>query len=242
MTVGDLKTRIRQGEQVVGFGLPATARREQFAAALDQGPYEFVFVDSQHSPLSQPGLVSFCQLASEFSLPVRFRLEHTRLAYLSGIYLDLGASGIEVPQVETEATAREAVEAFYYPPVGRRSLGGGARIRVADFDTAEAYAAWWNGYGVLWLQVESLSSVVKAPRLALPGVDCLAFGPADLALDIANHPNPPYATVDDCVRAVARSLEGSDTVVSFRSGAPELRQKYADLGVTVFLERPPVPV
>ena len=80
---------------------------------------------------------------------------------------------------------------------------------------------------------------IASLALALDGVDCLSFGPADLGLDMKHNPHPDLKTVDDCVRYVCRSLEGTGTVVCFRNGTPDPREKYADMGVTVFLERPP---
>ena len=237
-----LKAKIRNGEITIGVGMPMTVSADDFESALayGKGEYEFVFVDGQHSPFSERALVDFCQLASRFELPVRLRILHTRQAYLLGTYLDLGASGIEVPQVEEEGTADEATESFYYPPLGRRSVGGGGRRSQEDFPDTRDYADWWNRNGVLWLQIESLSAVVNAHKLAKPGVDCLSFGPADLTLDIEAHPNPPYGSVEECVSAVAATVKGTQTALCFRNGTPDLRQKYADLGATVFLERPPV--
>ena len=60
--------------------------------------------------------------------------------------------------------------------------------------------------------------------------------PADLTFSIENHPNHALQTVDACVEYVAKALEGTTTAVCFRNGSPSTRQKYADLGVTVFLE------
>lgn len=237
-----LKAKIRAHQRTVGFGAPVTATREQLERAqAEHGPYDFVFTDGQHSAFSESALVEFCGRSGQVGLPVRLRIKHTRHAYLIGNYLDLGPAGIEVPQVEDEGAAGEAVDSFYYPPAGHRSVGGGARRRIGDFlpDT-RAYADWWNDNGVLWLQVESLRAVLDAHRLALPGVDCLSFGPTDLTLDIQAHPNPPYRTVEECVAAVARSAEGTQTALCFRNGTPDQRQHWADLGVTVFLERPPV--
>lgn len=232
-----LKARIRARERVVGFGVPVTATRAQLERALDEhGPYDFVFTDGQHSALDEPALVEFCARAAAVGLPVRLRIKHPRQAYLIGTLLDLGPGGIEVPQVESVEVAREAVEAFYYPPAGRRSVGGAARWRAADFPDARQYADWWNDQGVLWLQIESLHAVLHAHTFARPGVDALSFGPVDLALDIASHPNPPYRTVEACVEAVARSVPL--TPLCYRNGTPDQRQRWADLGVTVFLERP----
>lgn len=234
-----LKARINAGERTIGFAVPVTATREQLERVQNEGgPYDYVFTDGQHSAFSEPALVDFCQGADDLDLPVRFRIKHTRQAYLIGNLLDLGPTGIEVPQVESLDTAREAVDNMYYAPAGRRSVGGGARRRIADFADTRAYADWWNDNGVLWLQIESLNAVLHAHRWALPGVGCFSFGPTDLTLDIEAHPNPPYATLEACVEAVARSVQGTGTMLSYRNGTPDQRQHWADVGVTVFLERP----
>ena len=235
-----LKDRIRSGERTIGFSAPVTATVEQLARARDEhGPYDFVATDSQHSALSEPALVEFCNRADEAGLPVRLRIKHTSHTCLIGNLLDLGPTGIEVPQVESLETAREAEENMYYPPRGRRSVGGGARRRAQDFDDSREYADWWNENGVLWLQIESLNAVLHAHAFALPGVDCFSFGPTDLTFDIETHPNPPYRRLEDCVEAVARSVEGSQTALCYRNGTPDTRRHWADLGVSVFLERPP---
>jgi 2-keto-3-deoxy-L-rhamnonate aldolase RhmA len=234
-----LKAKIRSGAQTVGFGMPVTATREQLdRAQSEHGPYDFLFTDGQHSAFSEPALVDFCNLADELDLPVRLRIKHTRQAYLIGNLLDLGPTGIEVPQVESLETAIEAEQNMYYSPMGKRSVGGGARRRVQDFADTRAYADWWNANAVLWLQIESLNAVLHAHTLALPGVDCFSFGPTDLTLDIEAHPNPPYRRLEDCVEAVARSVQGSETALCYRNGTPDTRQHWADVGVTVFLERP----
>ena len=235
MSATDLKQRIHNGELVYGASVSMMTTRDQLAAKVEEGGYDFVAVDSQHSAFSEDRLVAFCAIADELDIPVNFRIKHTRNAYLIGNYLDLGPCGIEVPQVELETTVEEAVAAFYYPQAGIRSWGGAARKNSAGQERLD-YAEWWNNYGVLWMQIESIEAVTHARRLAKSGVDCLSFGPADLTFSIEGHPNHSLQTVDACVQYVAGELEGSTTAVCFRNGNPSTREKYADMGVTVFLE------
>ena len=239
MSQDGLKQKIERGEIVVGVSAPVNIAKDDFKALLDKGPYDYVFTDGQHSPYDEERLVEFCDLADELGVPVRFRIKHTRHAYLIGTHLDLGPSGIEVPQVELVETADEAIESFYYPPMGGRSFGGRSRVRGSEFSDPGEYAQWWNNYGVLWLQLESVAAVTGAYGLAKSGVDCLAFGPTDLSFSLQHQPHPHLKTVDDCIRHVVRTIEGTGTRVSFRSGSPDLRSKYVDMGVTVFLETPP---
>jgi 2-keto-3-deoxy-L-rhamnonate aldolase RhmA len=235
MSATNLKQRIRNGEHVFGVSVSMMIPRESLAARVEENGYDFVAVDSQHSAFSEERLVDFCNMADTLDIPVNFRIKHTRNAYLVGNYLDLGPSGIEVPQVELEMTVDEAVDAFYYPQQGIRSWGGAARKNSAGTERLE-YADWWNNYGMLWMQIESIEAVTHARRLAKSGVDCLSFGPTDLTFSMESHPNHALQTVDACVQYVAKELEGSSTTVCFRNGNPSTREKYADMGVTVFLE------
>ena len=232
-----LKQRIRNGEVVIGASVPMDADRDRVQAVVESGPYDYVSIDSQHAPYNEDRLFAFCEMAQELGVPAQFRIKHTRHSYLVGNYLDLGPSGVEVPQVETEATAEEAVQNFYYPQKGIRSWGGQNRAGLDGREDWLEYAAWWGETGVLWLQLESVEAVTKARRLAMPGVDCLSFGPADLSFSLDAHPQHPFKTVDDCVQHVVDQLEDSPTAVCFRSYERELRQKYIDMGVTVLLER-----
>ncbi len=233
-----LKQRIRRGDIVIGVSAPVSADKSQLEDILGKDSYSFLSVDSQHAPYNEEKLVEFCAVAAELGVPVQFRIKHTRHAYLIGNILDLGPLGIEIPIVEDEATVDEALEAFYYPQVGRRSWGGAARYGIEGRDDRLQYADWWNRTGILCLQMESVRAVTNVRKLAKPGVDCLTWGPNDLLYDLEAHPEHPFKSVDDCVRHALKQLQGADTRISFRSYLPENRNKYIDMGVTVLMESP----
>ena len=233
-----LKQRIRRGEITIGVSAPIDAARSQLEDILSKDSYDFLAVDSQHSPYNEERLVHFCAMAADLGVPVQFRIKHTRHAYLIGNILDLGPLGIEVPIVEDEQTVDEAIDAFYYPQVGKRSWGGGARYGIQERGDRLEYADWWNGAGILCIQMETIRAVTNVRKLAKPGVDCLTWGPADLSFDLEAHPEHPFKSVDDCVRHALKQLQGADAKVSFRSYSPELRSKYIDMGVTVLMESP----
>lgn len=239
MAAGNLKQRIGAGEEIIGANVGMTHSVDQLRKVVESGEFDFLWVDGQHSAFSEDRLVEFCDKADSLDADVMFRIKHTCHSYLVGNLLDLGPTGIEVPQVETESTVDEAVDFFYYPQQGMRSWGGGARRKVDEVgDDRLRYAAWWNNYGVLMIQLESIPAVTAAHKLARAGVDCLSFGPNDLMYSIEAHPNHPFRTVDDCVRHVVDQLRDSRTMVCFRNYDPAVRQKYVDMGVTVFLESP----
>ena len=234
-----LKKRIRSGETVVGTSASMHLDLAGLKSLVAKGPYDFVSVDGQHSPLNEDRLVSFCTMAADAGVHVQFRIKHTKQAYLVGNYLDLGPSGVEVPQVETEETVDEAVRSFYYPQTGIRSWGGAARVGVEEHRDRLEYAPWWNEYGVLWMQIESVEAVTNARKFAKPGVDCLSFGPMDLSFSLEAHGHSPFNTVDECAAYVVEQLEGTDSTLAMRVPTPEDRQKYIDMGARVLLVQSP---
>ena len=235
MSGKSLKRRIHEGEIIIGRGASIMADPDELRSILDEGGFDFISTDSQHSAFNEERLVTFCNVADEFDIPVQFRIKHTRHAYLIGNYLDLGPIGIEVPQVELESTVDEAVDAFYYPQVGKRSWGGASRKVTPDQSGRLEYAQWWNENGVLWMQIESINAVTNARKIAKPGIDCLSFGPADLSFSIESYPNHFLQTVDDCAQHVAEQLKGTGVAVCLRGVDPEDRDRYIDMGITMFL-------
>lgn len=231
-----LKQRIRDKEQIVVINMHATDTPDEMARVIENNPCDILWIDGQHSPLNEERIVEFCNAADALNMPVQFRIPHTQNAYLIGHYLDLGVSGIEVPQVELDSTVDEALSQFYFPQYGNRSwIGGNAKSFPKE---RLEYADWWNNYGILMIQLESIEAVTNARNLAKSGVDCFTFGPADLTFSIEGHPDHPLSTVDECVKNVVKQVEGTDTAISFRNNVSSEREKYAEMGVTIFIESP----
>ena len=235
----NLKERIRRGEQTIGVSVPLSATKDQIEQIYSKDSYNYISVDSQHSPLDEVQLVALSTAAQELGIPVHFRIKHTRYAFQVGNWFDLGPSLIEVPQTEEEETIRDAVDFSYYRPVGKRSWGGAARVGSSERTDIKEYTEWWNNFGVLMMQVESIQAICNIPRIARPGVDCISWGPSDLAIDRSLNPLHPLSVSDDaCVEYAIKALEGTSTKLMMRSYDWKLRDKYFGMGATVLLERP----
>jgi len=221
-----LKQRIHRGEVIKVASASINSAKNQLEDLLSKDDYDLVGVDSQHSAFNEEKLVAFCAMAEEIGIPVQLRIKHIRHAYLIGNYLDLGPLAIVVPQVEDESTVAEARDAFYYPPIGKRSWGGAARYGIKEPFSSFAssglegklrdrleYAQWWNNNGILILQLESVNAITNAKKLAQPGVDMLVFGAMDLSFSLESYPDYPLRTVEDCIRHVQKQMEGTQVKV-----------------------------
>jgi 4-hydroxy-2-oxoheptanedioate aldolase len=213
----------------------------QLADAWSTGKYGYARIDGQHEPFSEQQLVDFCAAAEALDIDVQLRIPHTREAHLLGRYLDFGFSAILVPEVMEVETVDDAIAYAYYPPMGRRSWGGACRRGLRSVGNERlTYSAWWNEYVVLAIQVESVEAVTNIQKLVKPGVHVVTFGPNDLSFSLEDHPEFPLRTVDDCMRNVADQLAGTGIRLAMGTGTrPEERDKYLEMGVTLFQEDPP---
>src|SRR6266851_251405 len=237
-----MRTRIVAGEELVALRGDISWTKEKLAGIWGNGQYDFIWMDAQHSAYSDQHLVSFTGAAEELGIPVQLRIPHTRDAHKVGRFFDLGVSGALVPEVMESATVQDALDFAYYGPLGRRSWGGairlGLRTRTAPTARRE-YAAWWNETVLLSIQIESVQTVTNIARLVRPGITHVTWGPNDLEFSLDLHPHFPLKTVEACMENVAAQLEGKGIRIAMGTTTmPTERQKYRDLGVTIFMEAP----
>ena len=205
-----LKARIRAGEPINQVRLPNHSTKEEVQAAIEESACDLIDIDAQHGAISEWDIVRICSAAEELDVPVQMRIRHLREAYLIGHYLDLGLFGIKVPEVQAVEAVVEAVNAFYFPPVGRRSWGGWVGYGIHSRRDRIRYARWWNENGILGFKIESLRAVLNIRDLVIPSVDYVDFGPSDLTFDLETHPHPRFLTVEDCAAFVTEELKDVD--------------------------------
>ncbi len=175
-----------------------------------------LYLDAHHSPVTEWDISRICQAGQEKDTPVMMRIKHAHPASLISGLLDIGVFSIKVPTVEDEATVDAVIDAFYYPPIGKRSLGGSNNYGEVDRKLGpdgSPYFEWWNNNAVLGFKLETLKGVLHARYLAKPGVDYFDFGGQDLGHDLAIQQHPGFETVAACKDFVTHAPQG--TGVSF---------------------------
>ena len=235
-----LRQRMQDGEVLTAMRGSLSTSKAELAAMWATGRYDYIWIDSQHTPYSDQLLVDYCQAAGELGIDVQLRIPHTRQAHMVGRFLDFGLTAVLVPEVEEPETVDDAIAYAYYGPIGRRSWGGPTRKGFSQGVDRHEYSAWWNDTAVLGIQVESVEAVTNIHKLAKPGVSVVTFGPNDLSFSLEAHPGFPLQDVDACMRNVAAQLK--DTGIRLAMGTatqPEERAKYVDMGFTLFQDNMP---
>ena len=96
--------------------------------------------------------------------------------------MDAGALVVVVPTIDTVQEAIEARDWTYFPPLGRRSQGGGQAFDAAVFGSVPGgYRQTINDNIVLILMIETLEGAKNAAEIAkVPGVTALFAASGDL--------------------------------------------------------------
>jgi 4-hydroxy-2-oxoheptanedioate aldolase len=154
----------------------------QLAAAAG---LNFVVFDREHRPHDSETIHDLAQVARLAGMAPLVGPADISAHAISHV-LDLGASGVVVPHVETREEVELAVQAVRYPPLGRRGKAGmaGHNLYSPSRSTADE-VAHYNSDVALLLKVESESAVRNLDELVSPAdVDGVMVGPLDLSLDL----------------------------------------------------------
>src|SRR5262245_44006510 len=129
--------QLRAGKLAIGLGLNQ-ARTVSIAQLAKTAGFDFLFIDCEHSSmdLDTAAQISAASLAVGITPLVRVAgFEHWHASRI----LDNGAQGIVFPHVDDASDAQRVANACRYPPVGKRSMGGGLQqLGFASMPLADA--------------------------------------------------------------------------------------------------------
>ncbi len=185
-----------------------------------------VVIDAEHAPFSPGDLDRMILAGRAGGLPVLVRVAGLEPGPIAAC-LDMGATGIVVPHVRSVADAQAAVAAAKY--AGRRGFSPSPRAGGYGTRGATAYLAAADGETSVWCQIEDEEALDHLDAIAaVPGVDCLFVGRADLSLSlkVESTSDPKVA---EAVRAVGRACRGAGIAAGlFVPGTAEIRERMAE--------------
>lgn len=221
-----LKSRVLAQEALTGLwqGLPGAVVAEIAGSA----GFDFLVLDGEHGPWD-PSDLRLRLIASSTECVIRVP---DNQPWIIKQALDLGVMTLLVPMVNTAEEAAAAVAASRYPPDGIRGLGATA-ARAARFGRDTGYVARANDDVSIWVQVESQDALRNLEAIcAVPGVDLVFVGPADLAADMGyatDLRNPEVlAAVED---AMGRIRAAGKSCGAF--GTPDVMEAWRSAGANV---------
>src|SRR5688572_6068712 len=175
-----VKLKMLQGGKVTGGTLFSATDPATYCAMAESG-YDFIWTEMQHDQRDwdQAALMwRTCPQAGAVPGVRVARAEEREIQHA----LDAGALVVVVPTVDTVEEAIEARNWTYFPPLGRRSAGGGQAFEAAMWGRVPGgYRNTANDNVVLILMIETLEGLKNAAAIAkVPGVTAIFAASGDL--------------------------------------------------------------
>jgi 4-hydroxy-2-oxoheptanedioate aldolase len=197
--------------------------------------FDFVIIDNEHGSAGLEATENMLRAARASGIvPVVRCLQHD----ISRV-LDMGASAVQIPMINTASQARALVQQVRYPGLGQSGgkRGSAFSSRAAGYGAfgGSAHTQRSNEGIALIVMIETPEAVTNAAEIAsVEGVDAVFVGPNDLAYAMgfeSNWAEPQVAAaIETALRAIAKAGNCGGTIAL----SAEDQTKFAAMGARYF--------
>ena len=229
MKKNNLKEVLKEGKNVFGpfmkFADPAAVEIVGFAG------FDFVIIDAEHGPISMQNAQNMIRAAEIANITPVIRVANNDEALILRA-LDIGAQGIEIPQINSKLQAIKAVRSVKYAPQGERGVC--RYVRAANYSSINKFKYFKsaNKETMIIAHIEGVEGINNLGEiLSVPDIDVIFVGPYDLSqsLGIPGEVNNPLVT-EKMKEVVLRCRENKVAVGTFADDV-ETAKSWVSLGV-----------
>ncbi|MHB8612017.1 MAG: HpcH/HpaI aldolase family protein [Candidatus Dormibacteraceae bacterium] len=144
--------------------------------------FQFVVIECEHAAMTLETVQTHLRVAHGRDMGAIVRVPADDWGLVQRV-LDIGADGILVPHIVDKTSAKRAVEAVRYPPLGRRGMypaGAAAEYSAHGLGGIKQLTEWMNENAVLAVMMEEPAAIEQIGEI-LEGIDLVVVGPSDLS-------------------------------------------------------------
>jgi 4-hydroxy-2-oxoheptanedioate aldolase len=198
------------------------------AEIISDSGFDWILLDTEHSPNEIPGLVSQLQAMELGTASAIIRPAWNDMV-LAKRCLDIGAQTLLFPYVQNVEEAKAAVASMYYPPHGVRGISVAAR--ASRYGRVPGYLGKANSEICVLVQVETREAMTNLEAIAkVEGVDGVFIGPSDLAASLGHLGNPQHADVQAAMKDAVTRLKKIGKPAGILTGNEDEIRRYIDWG------------
>jgi 4-hydroxy-2-oxoheptanedioate aldolase len=222
------KAGLARGE--LQIGLWSSLCSNIVAEIIGDSGFDWILLDTEHSPNELPGLVSQMQaLATGTATPI------VRPAWNDPVLikrvLDAGAQALLLPFVQNAEEAAAAVAATRYPPSGIRGITTSGR--AARYGRVQGYVNRAADEICVLVQVETREALKQIEAIAsVDGVDGVFIGPNDLSASFGHIGNWGHPEVQDAIEDAASKIKKTGKAAGILTPNEEEAKKFVQWGYT----------
>lgn len=232
-----VKDTLRNGGTAIGVFIPMPS--PDIVEIIALAGFDFALLDAEHGRISPDDAYPMILAAEARDIPAFVRVgENDRQVVLK--YLDLGVSGVMIPQTNTPELVKDALAGMRYAPAGLRGLAGG---RTFDYGQAAPMAEMVpqiNDCVLGIIQFEHIDALANLEGiLAEPGVDVLFVGPTDLHQSMGFGGQLGHPDVEKVIQQVVDTAKGSGVALAIVAPDAEAANKRLAQGFQMIVPNVP---
>jgi 4-hydroxy-2-oxoheptanedioate aldolase len=229
MPVNQFKRAILAGK-TVPYGVWLVSGAPATAEALGSAGFDFLVVDTEHTPIDPPQVADVLRTMSGTPASAVVRPAWNDMVLIKRL-LDTGAQTLLIPFVQNAEEAKRAVAYTRYPPDGVRGVA--AVHRGSRWGNVPNYQKAAAAEICVVVQIETAAAVEQLTAIAaVPGVDSLFIGPADLAASMGHLGDFNHPDVQAKIRHAVELCRKAGKPIGTVGPNPEMVIRYLEYGFT----------
>lgn len=227
-----IRDRVLQRELM--FGVAAQMGSSLTVEMIGAAGFDWTWIDYEHGAGDDSQLLTQIQVASLGNAPPIVRIAWNEAPRFKRV-LDLGASGIMVPYVNTKDEAILAAKSMRYQPEGIRGVAQSPRACGFGRDF-EDYFSKANENLLTVVQIETAEAIRNAEEIAaVPGIDVLFVGPFDLSVNMEITKKFDHPSFVTALKTVSDACKQYGKVAGILTPGPDYLTPWIEMGYTFFV-------
>jgi 2-keto-3-deoxy-L-rhamnonate aldolase RhmA len=230
MRINTVKQALAEGKVQLGTGF-WQFRSPEVAKLFAAAGFQWTFIDTEHGNFDLETIQDIARVATLAGLCPIVRVADLQYSLVARA-LDCGAQGIIFPRVESPELLERAVSWTKFPPVGVRGYGLAhpqLEYEAAPFGDVIAHM---NANSMVVLQIETKRALeAREELLAVPGIDAVMIGPADLSISLGVPGEFQHPTMVEAMEAIRDTCNRRGIAPGTQTRSPQLARFWKERGM-----------
>lgn len=176
--LNSLRNKLKNGDVLIGPFMKTSD--PAFVESAGYGGFDFVILDMEHGPMNVLQMQNLIRAAECVGVTPIIRVPECNETAISKV-LDIGAKGVQVPQITSKEQAKEAINVAKFSPIGERGVC--RYVRAAKYSSMDKFEYFKEANdNIMILQLEGEKALKNVDDIiTVEGIDIIFIGPYDLS-------------------------------------------------------------
>jgi 4-hydroxy-2-oxoheptanedioate aldolase len=193
--------------------------------------FDFVIIDQEHGPISVQSAQDMIRAAESVNITPIIRVADNDESLILRA-LDIGAQGVEIPQINCKSDALRAVNSAKYSPQGDRGVC--RYVRAANYSSTDKFKYFKsaNKGTMVIIHIEGVKGINNLDEiLSVSGIDVVFIGPYDLSQSLGIPGKVNDSLVVEKMKEVVLKCKQHKIAVGTFADDVQTAKKWISLGV-----------